>query len=231
MTKNDNFLEICDMVDLQDLPYKTIEVDMQDFPTFTIDEIDLWELMQIPHMGMKLTEGQILEEVMLEEEIEIQDKDKGKIFDSPLPRLYSAKKRVHETKLETCKISTVKVNEIPREEIWLEVSKPTTNPTLHSRWTQILGSKLNRRVKSMRSGKRKVHSMCRPPSKPLDGQNNLDTKARNYSREETANNRPPPKPPYILDGNGEVIGTIENVVPQPRPHQNHLQKVYNTVRV
>ena len=58
--------------------------------------------------------------------------------------------------------------------------------------------------------------MCKPPSKPLDGQNNLDTKARNYSREETANNRPSNKPPYILDGNGEVIGTIENVVPKPR---------------
>ena len=131
---------------------------------------------------MKLAEGQILKEFMLEEEIEIQDKDKCKICDSPLPRLYSAKKRVHETKLETAKINTVKINEIPREEIRLEVSKPTTNPTLHSRQTQILGSKLDRRVKSMRSGKRKVHSMHRPPSKPLDGQNNLDTKARNYSR-------------------------------------------------
>ena len=69
----------------------------------------------------------------------------------------------------------------------------------------------------MRSGKRKVHSMHRPPSKSPDEQNNLDTKARNYSREETANNRPPPKPPYVLDGNGEVIGTIENVVPKTRP--------------
>ena len=190
---------------------------MQDFPTFTIDKIDLWQLTQIPHMGMKLTEGQILKEFMLEEEIEIQDKDKCKICDSPLPRLYSTKKRVHETKLETPKINIVKMNEIPREEIRLEVSKPTTDPTLHSRWTQILGSKLDRRVKSTRSGKRKVHLMCRPPSKPPDEQNNLDTKARNYSREETANNRPPPKPLYILDDNGEVIGTIENVVPKLRP--------------
>ena len=139
---------------------------------------------------MKLTEGQMLEEFMLEEEIEIQDKDKCKICDSPLPRLYSAKKRVHETKLETPKINTVKINEIPREEIRLEVSKPTTNPTLHSRQTQILGSKLDRRVKFMRLGKRKVHSMCRFLLKPPDGQNNLDTKARNYSGEETANNRP-----------------------------------------
>ena len=106
---------------------------------------------------------------MLEEEVETQDKDKCKICDSPLPRLYSAKERVHETKLETPKINTVKINEIPREEIRLEVSKPTTNPTLHSRRTQILGSKLDRRVKSMRLGKRKVHSMHKPPLNPPVG--------------------------------------------------------------
>ena len=29
--------------------------------------------------------------------------------------------------------------------------------------------------------------------------------------------RPPPKPPYILNINGEVIGIIENVVPKTRP--------------
>ena len=166
---------------------------------------------------MKLVEGQILQKFIFEEEIAIQDIDKCKICDSLSPRLYSTKKRVHETKLEAPKMNTVKIHEIPREEIRLEVSKPTTNPTLHSRCTQILGSKLERRVKSMISGKRKVHSMHRTPSKPLDGQNNLDTKARYYTREETANNRPPSKLPYILDGNGEVIGTIKDLVPKPRP--------------
>ena len=29
--------------------------------------------------------------------------------------------------------------------------------------------------------------------------------------------RPPPKPPYILNTNGEIIGVIENVVSLPRP--------------
>ena len=29
--------------------------------------------------------------------------------------------------------------------------------------------------------------------------------------------RPPPKPPYILDTKGKVIGIIENVVPKTRP--------------
>ena len=37
------------MVDLQDLPYRIIEVDMQDFPTMTIDEIDFWDLECMPH--------------------------------------------------------------------------------------------------------------------------------------------------------------------------------------
>ena len=65
--------------------------------------------------------------------------------------------------------------------------------------------------------------MCRPPPKPRDGQNNLDIKAKrgelpkfHYASEETANYKPP-KPPFILDGNGEVIGIIENVVPKTRP--------------
>ena len=31
------------------------------------------------------------------------------------------------------------------------------------------------------------------------------------------NYRPPPKPPYIPDTNGEVIGTSENMVPKTRP--------------
>ena len=31
------------------------------------------------------------------------------------------------------------------------------------------------------------------------------------------NCRPPPKPPYILDANGEVIGIIENIKPKTRP--------------
>ena len=36
-----------------------------------IDELDFRELDQIPHITVKLTEGQVLEEFMLEEEIEI----------------------------------------------------------------------------------------------------------------------------------------------------------------
>ena len=41
-----------------------------------IDELDFRELEQIPHVTVKLTEGQVLEEFMLEEEIEFQEMDK-----------------------------------------------------------------------------------------------------------------------------------------------------------
>ena len=47
------------------------------------DELDLWEPEQMPHAIIRLAEGQILEEFMLEEEIEFQGIDKCKIVDLP----------------------------------------------------------------------------------------------------------------------------------------------------
>ena len=35
----------------------------------TIDEIDFWDLEPIPHVCVRLVEGQVLEEFMLEEEV------------------------------------------------------------------------------------------------------------------------------------------------------------------
>ena len=95
-------------------------------------------------------------------------------------------------------------------------------PKLHAKWRKVLACKLGRRVNPTRLMKRRVHSMCRPPSKPPDRQNNLNIKARNYAREETANNRPPPQLPCILNVNREVVGIIKKenlscVVPKPRP--------------
>ena len=63
------------MVALQDLPCKIVEVDMQDFPTTIMDELELWESIEIPGTPIRLTEGQILEEFLLEEEIEFQGID------------------------------------------------------------------------------------------------------------------------------------------------------------
>ena len=42
------------------------------------DEIGLWELEQIPHTTVKLIEGQVLEEFLLEEEVELQGIDNVK---------------------------------------------------------------------------------------------------------------------------------------------------------
>ena len=213
-----DFLDIHDTVDLQDLPYRTIEVDMQNFPTMTIDEIDFWDLEPIPHACVRLIEGQVLEEFMLEEEI-------CEMF---LPKLSRAEESVHNDKitLETPK-NAIEINEKPRE-MRPEVAIPTRNilgdsiPKLHAKQTKNLGSKLSRRVNPTRSVMRRVPLMCRPPSKPPDSQNNLDNQAGYYAREETANNRPPSKSPCILNVNREVVGIIkkENLscaVAKPRP--------------
>ena len=47
------------------------------------DALDLWEPEQIPHALIRLAEGQILEEFMLEEEIKFQGIDKCKIVELP----------------------------------------------------------------------------------------------------------------------------------------------------
>ena len=74
-------IDVCDMVELQGLPCKIVEVDMQDFPSTIMDELELWESMEIPGTPVRLTERQILEEFMLEEEIEFQGIDKCKIME------------------------------------------------------------------------------------------------------------------------------------------------------
>ena len=134
---------------------------MQDFPTMTIDKIDFWDLEPIPHACVRLVEGQVLEEFMLEEEV----------CNMSLPKLSRAEESAHEDKikLETPKINAIEINEKPKE-MRLEVAIPTRNilgdsiPKLHAKWTKILGSKLGRRVNPTRSVKRKVHLMHRPPS-------------------------------------------------------------------
>ena len=181
MVKNDRILDICDMIDLQDLPYRTIEVDMQDFPNITTDEIDLWDLEPILHttLCVRCVEVQVWEELMLEEEV----------CDMSLPKLSRAEESVHEDeiKLEAPKINAIEINEKPRE-MRLVVAIPTRSilgnaiSKLHAEQTKILGSKIGRRANPTRSVKRKVHSMCRPPSKASDRQSSVAPKPR-----------PPPK--------------------------------------
>ena len=100
------FLDIHDTVDLQDLPYRTIEVDMQDFPAMTI-EIDFWDLEPIPHACVRLVEGQVQEEFMLE----------GEVCEMSLPKLSRAEESVHKDKI---KLETLQINAI---EILKEITK------------------------------------------------------------------------------------------------------------
>ena len=44
---------------------------------------------------------------------------------------------------------------------------------------------------------------------------------RDSEKEDRASYRPPPKPPYIVNANGEVMGIIENMVPEPRTPPKH----------
>ena len=37
-----------------------------------------------------------------------------------------------------------------------------------------------------------------------------------HAKEDRINSRPPPKPPSIVNANGEVIGIIEKMVPKPK---------------
>ena len=41
------------------------------------------------------------------------------------------------------------------------------------------------------------------------------------------NYRPPPKLPYILNANGEVIGILENIVPKNRPQQKPPPSIWH----
>ena len=187
-----------------------------------IDELDFRQLEQIPHITVKLTEGQVLEEFMLEEDVEFQDRDNCKNVDLPdkqeidkemvvlpnmlvetsyeqeecvemktcdmsLPKLFKAKESVHTDEIE---LETPKIKEVEVRELprIIQLEKPTEQDR----------SKLHAKQKKVLTSRavRRVNS----------------TK---LVKRETC--RPPPKPPYILDANREVLGIIENVVPKTRP--------------
>ena len=107
-----------------------------------IDELDFRELEQIQQVMVKLTEGEVLEEFMLEEDIDFQERDncknvelsdkqeieremvvyeqeecvEMKICDVSLPKLFKATESVHanEIKLEMPKINEVEVRDFTK---------------------------------------------------------------------------------------------------------------------
>ena len=53
---------------MQDVPCRIVEVNMQDLPTKIIDELELWEPVEMPDTPTRLADGLIIEGFMLEEE-------------------------------------------------------------------------------------------------------------------------------------------------------------------
>ena len=155
------------------------------------------------------------------------------------------------TELEIPEINAVEIKELPRK-IKLEIPIEQSKSKLHPQQKKVLGSKVIRRENPIKLIKREI---CRPPPKPPDRQNSLNHKdetkkgrVKPYENKKESqeiqnaeeegidaqkidkehNWRPPPKPPYILDANGEVIGIIENVVPKTRPHLK-LPRIHSSI--
>ena len=174
-----------------------------------------------------------------------------KIFIRSLPELpesCKAQESLHkdDIQLETPKVNTTEISELPRE-IKLEIPLEQGKSKLHTKQKKVLGSKVVRRANPIKLVKREV---CRPPPKPPDRQNSSNHKHETKNGREKPyknikgrkeiqnaeekeidvqkidkklNYRPPPKPPYILNANGEVVGIIENIEPKTRsplkPHR------------
>ena len=206
---------------------------MQDFPSITIDEINFWDLEPIPHACIRLVEGQVWEEFMLGE----------KVCNVSLPKLFKAKESLHtnEVELEIPKIYEVEIGELPRE-VELEIPIEQDKSNLHNKRKKVLESKIIRRANPTKLVKKEV---CRPPPKPPDRENSLNLRhetkkgrVRPYKNKKKSqegqkidrklNYRPPPKLPYILHINGEVIGIIENVVPKTR-HSFKPPRIHGSV--
>ena len=111
-----------------------------------------------------------------------------------LPELSKAKESVHtnEVELEMPKINEVEVKELPREIKKLPREVKLDMPTEQDK------SNLHTKQKKVLG------------SKVIRRANPTKLVKRKVCR-------PPPKPPYILNINGEVIGVIENVVSKTRP--------------
>ena len=117
-----------------------------------------------------------------------------KTCDMSLPELFKAKESVHtnEVELEIPKTNEVEVRELPREI-----------------------RELPREVKleiPIEQDKSNLHTKWKKVlgSKAIRRANTMKLVKREVCR-------PPPKPLYILNINGEMIGIIENVVPKTRP--------------
>ena len=176
----------------------------------------------MPQVMVKLTEGKVLEDFMLEEDIDFQERDNCKNVELPnkqeidremvvwpnmsvetsceqdecvemktcnmsLPKLFKAKESVHTDEIE---LEMPKINEVEVRELPREINLEIPIEQERSNLHTKLKKVLGPKVIRRANPTKLVKiEICRPP----------------------------PKPPYILNIKGEVIGIIENVVPKTRP--------------
>ena len=217
--------EICD----KSLPrmYRAEENVHKDETKLEIPQINAVEISEFPgevklEMAIEQSESKLVQDVTL-------------VSDVPTPFHADHEILLPNGTIDLCKTEG-EISVPSRHILGKSISK------LHTRWRKVLGSRLVKRVNPTRWVKRKIPSMFRPPPRPLDRQNSLNDKASKrvlpdvdqkersltkppdiyYANGEKVNYRPPPKPPYILNINGEVIGIIEKeyllyAVPKSRP--------------
>ena len=188
-----------------------------------IDELDFRELEQIPQVTVKFTEGQVLEEFMLEEDIDFQERDKCKNVELPDKQEVDREMVVWpdmpvETfceqeecvEMKTCDVSLAKLfkseESVHTNEI--ELAMPKINEVEVKELPRII--KLEKPTEQDKS--KFIHPKQKKVLAPRVVRRANPTK---LVKRETC--RLPPKPPYILDTKGEVIGIIKNVVPKTRP--------------
>ena len=182
-----------------------------------IDELDFRELEQIPQVMVKLTEGQVLEEFILDidfqerencKNVELQEIDREMVvWPDMFVETFCEQKECVEMK--TCNVSLPKLfkatESVYTNEIELEISKIN----------EVKVRELPREVKleiSIEQDKSNLHAKLKKGLGPK-----VIRRANTTKLVKREVGRTPPKPPYILNIKGEVIGIIANVVPKTRP--------------
>ena len=125
---------------------------------------------------------------------------------------------------------TIGLHKIPPFEVSVASRKVLAKfiPKLHTKWRKVLGSKPVRRAKPTTLVERKIPSISRPPSKPLDRHNRLNVKiskrllSKIHANEKRAGHRPPPMPSFMLNANREGMRDLEkedrvSYKPPPNP--------------
>ena len=189
------FLDKCDMVDLQDLPYRTVEVDMHDFPTMTI-KIDFWDLEPIPHACVRLVEGQVQKKFLLEEEV----------CEMSLPKLSRAEESVHKDKI---KLETPRINGI-------EILKENDQNMVKDMYMvqTRLQAKAKTNVPSVQSTKPVIQDTIPKADKML-----IKTEKDSKPSQNTVENQQLPQGLVIPLGNIIPISTQPTLSPKP-PHSD-----------